>query len=201
MSVRVGICSKVPIFRGLSTGVLVALFAACGGGERAEPEAGVAASAAVASSSFDPCALLTPGEVGEAVGWTVVKATPYVQGNLGHCKWEGEKSNTVLPPEQSEGGVIACFTNFPCPSDMPTSFASSEELVAFRKKLYEGNAYGLDPVITPIEGLGVPALMHELATMYSFEAWLGDHRLAYVSVWGSEAAARSLGEKVLTRAK
>jgi len=201
MSVRLGVCAKVQVLRGLSTGVLVVLSVGCGGEERAQPGADQATAGALASSAFDPCALLTQEEVGEAVGWAVVKATPYVRGEVGHCQWEGEKSNAVLPPEQADAGVIACFTNFPCPSDMPTSFASSEEFVAFRKKLYEGNSYNLDPTITPIEGLGVPALMHELATMYSFEAWLGDHRLAYVSVWGSEAAARALGEKLLSRAK
>lgn len=175
------------------------LLLGCGRSSPQPEESG--AQAVAASSSFDPCALLTKEEVGAAVGWTVVKATPYVTGERGHCVYQGEKGKAVLPPEEVDAGVIPCWPNFPCQSDMPKSFGSSAALASYRTKLYEGNAYNLDPEITPIEGLGVPALMHELATLYNMEMWLGDRRLAYVSVWESEDAARTLGEKVLARAK
>jgi hypothetical protein len=173
----------------------------CGGSKPQPDAAATTAQAAPSAGSFDPCSLLTVDEVQAAVGWAVVKATPYVTGDRGHCVYQGEKGKTVLPPEEVEAGVIPCWFNFPCASDMPRNFGSSAALVAYRKKLYEGSAYNLDPEITPIEDLGVPALMHELATLYSMEMWLGYQRLAYVSVWESEAGARSLGEKLLARAR
>jgi hypothetical protein len=165
------------------------------------PAASATVGAASSAGSFDPCALLTKGEVEAVVAWTVVDTRSYPSGDRGHCIFEGEKGNTSLPPEQVEAGVLPCFTNFPCGSDMPKHFSSSAEMVAYRKSLYEGSAYNLDPEITPIEGLGVSALMHELATYYTIEMWLGEHRLAYVSVWGSEAGALALGKELLARAK
>jgi hypothetical protein len=173
----------------------------CGGSKPQSATATATGQAASSVGSFDPCSLLTKDEVKAAVGWTVMTATPYVTGDRGHCVYRGEKGKTVLPPEEVEAGVIPCWPNFPCASDMPKEFGSSAALVAYRTKLYEGNSFNLDPKIAPIEGLGVPALMHELATLYSMEMWLGSQKLAYVTVWGSESGARSLGEKVLSRAE
>jgi len=188
----------------LTLTVLPSLLLACGGSPaRDQAEA---APAAEAAPSTDFCALVTADEVQAAVGWAVAKSTLYGAGNLGHCKYESEKSNTVLPPEQAEAGVIACFTNFPCADDMPGSFSSSADMVAYRKKLYadyekDSSMGPLDASIEPVEGLGVPAIMHELGGQYTLEAWLGPKRIAYASVWTSAEAARSLGEKVVARAK
>jgi hypothetical protein len=188
------------------TAIPAVLLLSCGGSPaRDQAEAAPAAEAAAAPTT-DFCALLTAEEVQAAVGWAVAKSTVYGQGNLGHCKYEGEKSNNVLPPEQLEAGVIMCFTNFPCAEDMPGSFASSADLVAYRKKLYaeyekDSSMGPLDASIEPVEGLGVPAIMHELGGQYTLEAWLGPKRIAYVSVWTSADAARSLGEQVLARAR
>ena len=190
-----------PRSRSVAVGALVAAVAVIGCGQSKPQSAAAATETAASAASFDPCALLTKDEVQAAVGWAVVKATPYVNGDRGHCVYQGEKARTVLPPEEVEAGVIPCWTNFPCDSDMPKEFGNSAALAAYRMKLYEGNSYNLDPRITPIEDLGVPAIMHELATFYSMEMWLGYHQLAYVSVWGSESGARSLGQKVLERAR
>lgn len=175
----------------------------CGGGETPEPAKAPAAEAA-AASTFDSCALLTAEEVQATLGWAVAKSTPYGSGDQGHCVYEGEKSNTVFPIEQAEAGVIACFTNFPCPGDMPGSFGSSADLAAFRKQLYQSagaTAAALEPTIEPIQGLGSPAIMHELAGQYSVEVWLGPRRTAYVSVWTSAEAALALMEKVVARVR
>ena len=165
------------------------------------PATSAAGRAAASAGSIDPCALLTPGEIQSVVNWTVANTKPYADGDHGHCVYEGDKGMSVLPPEQVDAGVLPCFTNFPCASDQPERFSSSAELVAYRRKLYEGNAYGLDPAITPVEGMGVPALMHELASQYTLEMWLGEHRVAYVSVWDSEAGALALGKALLARAQ
>lgn len=181
----------------------ITLTAACGGGAapKAEADSAAAGTSASVGSGFDPCTLLTSEEVEAAMGWAVAKTTPYANGDRGHCVYESARGNTVLPPEQVDAGVIPCWTNFPCQSDAPDQFASSAALVSYRLKLYQGGSMPLDPAITPIDGLGAPALMHELATQYTMEAWLGHQKLAYVSVWDSESAARSLGEKVLARTR
>jgi len=163
------------------------------------PQAAARETAAASGSSFDPCALLTKEEVQAAIGWAVATATPHVSGESGHCVYEGERGAAYL--EQVEAGVIQCWPNFPCASDMPKSFGSSEDLAAYRESLYEENYSGPPPAIRPIEGLGVPAIVHQLMDWYTVEMWLGYQRLAYVQVWESEEAARSLGEKVLARAK
>lgn len=184
--------------------LLPAFLAGCGGKEAELPKADVAAEAT--SGAFDPCTLLTADEVQGTLGWAVSKSSPYVTGDRGHCRYESEKSNTVFPVEQAEVGVIACFTNFPCPADMPERFASSAEMAAFRTKLYQDQAKtssmgDLGATIAPIEGIDHPAIMHELGGQYSLELQLAPQRTLYVSVWTSADAARSLGEKALARAK
>lgn len=181
-----------------------ACLAGCVGKGAELPKTDVAAEAT--AGTLDPCALLTADEVQGALGWTVAKSSPYVTGDLGHCTYESEKSNTVIPVEQVEVGVIACFTNFPCPADMPERFASSAEMTAFRTGLYQDHEKtssmgDLGATITPIEGIGYPAIMHELGGQYSLELQLAPQRTLYVSVWTSADAARSLGEKALPRAK
>lgn len=181
---------------------LTAVIGIVAGCARSEPRSSSPeAQASTAGASFDPCSLLTKEEVEAVAGWSVAKATPYVTGDRGHCVYQGEKGNAGLPPEEVDAGVISCWFNFPCGSDMPHVFASSEALAAYRAKLYEGNSYNLDPQITPLDDVGVPALMHELATLYTMEMWLGDRRLAYVSVWDSDAGARTLGQSLLARAR
>lgn len=190
-------------FATISAGAMVLLvmpLVGCGRGDQ-PPAASATVGAVSSAGSFDPCALLTTDEVQAVVTWKVVNTSPNPSGNWGNCFYRGEKGSTVLPPEEVEAGVIRCFTNFPCASDMPKRFSSSAEMVAYRKKLYEGSIYNLSADITPIEGLGVPALMHVAFTYYTIEMWLGERRLAYVSVWGSEAGALALGKELLARAK
>jgi hypothetical protein len=181
------------------TALLVAVSISCGAPESPPPEAPPAEAASAASGSLDPCGLLTKAEIESQVSWTVVKSTPYPNGDRGHCQHEGAGGMGGL--EQADVGVLECFTNFPCRSDMPKVFASSAALVDYRKKLYEGSGSPVEAGITPVEGLGVPALMHEMAGYYTIEMWLGDHRIAFVSTWESEAATRSLGEKLLARSR
>jgi hypothetical protein len=194
-----------PVLRMVPASVFLVFLLGCGGKDAAPAGAAAEAPATPAASSFDPCALLTNEEVQAALGWVVAKASPSVNGNMGGCMYESEKSNMVVPFEQLNVGVTMCFTNLACSTfDMPKSFSSSGAMVEARKKAYEesGNAKYLEMVtITPVEGLGVPAIMHDMATLLSLEMSVGDGRIAYVSAWGSPEATRSLAEKLLARVR
>jgi hypothetical protein len=123
--------------------------AACGRAEedgpaaRQEPSrAAQAASGAPAQNSFDPCTLLTADEVQAALGWKPA-STDRVVGQIkgtGVCKYTSEKGTMARVPEQLRVGITVCPTNMPCTS-LP-DFASSEEMLAFRKKGYEGQTGG-----------------------------------------------------------
>ena len=185
--------------------LLAGLLLGCGGKDAAPADSAAAAAAVPTAGSFDPCTLLTQEEVQAALGWAVAQATPSARGNLGSCAYKSEKSNTVVPFEQLDVGITSCFTNLACSTfDMPKAFGSSEAMVEARKKAYEesGNAQYLEMVtITPVEGLGVPAIMHDMATLLTLEMSMADGRLAYVSSWGSAEATRSLAEKMLARVR
>jgi hypothetical protein len=192
---------------GLPAAVLV-LLAGCGSSSAKPAETAAAsadAAAAPAAGSFDPCALLTKEEVQAALGWEVAKAGATVNGDLGSCMYESEKSNMASPFEQLTVGVMTCFTNMACSTfDMPKSFSTSSAMADARKKAYQetDNAKYLDMVtITPVEGLGVPAIMHDMATLLSLEMSVENGRIAYVASWGSAEATRSLAEKVLARVR
>jgi hypothetical protein len=179
---------------GLPAAVLV-LLAGCGSSS-AKPAETAAASADAAAA---------PAEVQAALGWEVAKAGATVNGDLGSCMYESEKSNMASPFEQLTVGVMTCFTNMACSTfDMPKSFSTSSAMADARKKAYQetDNAKYLDMVtITPVEGLGVPAIMHDMATLLSLEMSVENGRIAYVASWGSAEATRSLAEKVLARVR
>ena len=102
------------------------------------------------------------------------------------------------PPREVEAGVSVCPTNMPC-TELP-DFKSSAEMVEYRRKGYEGTSWG-EPNIAAIEGLGVPAIEHELAGLRSVEMFIGNKKLAYVTTWAASEPTRALAEKVLARAK
>jgi hypothetical protein len=101
-------------------------------------------------------------------------------------------------------GVGVCFTNMPCGSGLP-GFASSAELAAYRRKGYESSSTALGaelkPMIEPLEGLGVPAIRHELLGQRSIEMALGPQRLAWVETWASYDAAETLAKHLLGRVR
>lgn len=187
--------------------VAIWLVAGCGGedtGGAASADTRPADAAAVAApaGSFDPCTLLTADEVTAALGWAVAGTQPYPAPNgLGHCKYSGAQGNAVLPPEQADAGLGVCFTNFPC-SSLP-AYQTSAEMADARVAQYpkEGVYADLKPVVKPLEGMGVPAIEHELGGLRTVEMAIGGGTLAYVETWGSPEVTRGLAEKVLARAQ
>lgn len=184
----------------LATFLLLA--GACAGRE-SPPAQEAAAPPAAAASGIDPCSILTAEEIQAAVGWAVARSEPRSGTGYANCTWSSDKGTTAMPPETVEAGLIPCFTNFPCTTvDMPKQFASSAAMAEFRRGLYQGTSYeAMNPTVEPVEGLGVPAIIHELGGLYSMEAFLGEGRMAFVTLWTGADAARSLGEKVLERVR
>lgn len=182
------------------------LFAAssigCGGEKSAPPSTNGAAPAPPATAgSFDPCSLLTASEVEAAVGWKPDAVTPFLQPKeTGYCKFTGP-DKAALTPQQVSAGVGVCPTNMAC-SELP-EFASSADLVAYRKKGYQESASGrdLNPRIVAIEGLGVPAIEHELLGLIAVEMAIGQKKLAYVEAFAPSATVRGLAEKLLARVR
>jgi len=183
--------------------LVLLLAASCGPREEAPPAQGEAAAlpAVQAPGGPDPCSVLTAAEIQAAVGWTVARSEPRSGRGYSNCTWSSEKGTTVLPPETVEAGIIPCLTNFPCTTiDMPKQFATSAAMAEFRRNVYKGTSYeAANPSVEPVDGLGVPAVLHELGGLYSLEMFLGVEKTAFVTLWASADAARSLGEKVLSR--
>lgn len=182
--------------------------AACGGGQEdtqatpkaAQPEA----AASPGQGSFDPCTLFTADEVQATLGWKPAKSERFlgqVQGT-GHCKYTGEQGAAPVP-QLLDVGIGVCPTNMPCTS-LP-DFANSEEMAAYRKKGYEGQTggafSGMKANISAIEGMGVPAIEHELASLIAIEMFIGQKKLAYVETWAESKVAREMAAKVLSRAR
>lgn len=182
---------------------LILLTSACAKGETPPAGEQAAAPAAAQAPAGDPCAILTPEEIQAAVGWTVATSLPKSGPGYANCTWSSEKGSTVLPPETLSAGYLACLTNFPCTTiQWPGQFASSVAMAEFRLNVYKGTPYeDAGATAVPVEGMGVPAIIHELGGEHSFEAFLGGEKTAFVSLWTSAETARALGEKVLARLK
>ncbi len=184
------------------------LLVACGSEKKSAQAAVVAAAAAPAAStklSFDPCALATLDEVKAAVGWTPLKAEPAGRDKYGSCTYTGRKDPMILPPENAEVGISSCITNMPCYKPIP-EFRTSREFVDYRIDRYKKddsfNVYEtMHPSIVPLDGFGVPAIEHELASNRSIEMYVGPKRVVYVTTWGAAAPTRELAKKVLARAR
>ncbi len=184
------------------------LLVACGS-EKKTAQAAVAPAAAAPAPptkpSFDPCALATMDEVKAAVGWTPLKAQPAGRDEYGSCTYTGRKDPMILPPENVEVGISSCITNMPCYEPIP-EFRSSREFVDYRIARYKKddsfNVYEtMHPSIVPLDGFGVPAIEHELASNRSIEMYVGPKRVVYVTTWGAAAPTRELAKKVLARAR
>ncbi len=185
------------------------LLVACGS-EKKSAQAAVGAAAAAPAAptklSFDPCALATLDEVKAAVGWTPTSTKRYGgQDKYGSCDYAGRTDPMLLPPEKVEVGISTCVTNMPCYDPIP-EFRTSREFVDYRigryKKDDSFNVYEtMHPSIVPLDGFGVPAIEHELASNRSIEMYIGPKRVLYVTTWVAAGPTRELAKKVLARAR
>ncbi len=203
VAVRNAVGKSLPFVAVLSAAWLLV---ACGSEKKGAQAAIAAAAAAPSAPSFDACSLATMDEVKAAVGWTPTSTKRYGgQDKYGSCDYVGRTDPMILPPEKVEVGISTCVTNMPCYDPIP-EFRSSREFVDYRidryKKDDKFNTYEtMHPSIVPLDGFGVPAIEHELATNRSVEMYIGPKRVVYVTTWVAAGPTRDLAKKVLARAK
>ena len=141
--------------------LLSLLLAACGGGSESR-------------SDIDACTLLTAEEIQAAAGWAPDTSTSKAYGTTRTCAYHGKdvmKQSVVL--------VLAT----PAPK-----VSTSAELAARRNEQAQRQP-DIKMVITPIEGLGVPAVRSELegSSQPTIEAVVG-RRLLGVTASDFETA-------------
>ena len=76
---------------------------------------------------------------------------------------------------------------------------SSQAMAAWRLEQYSGDAYkDLEPLVLPVEGLGVPAIQNGFDVGFGIELLVGD-KLLTLSLFDTLDPARTLAEKALAR--
>jgi hypothetical protein len=144
-----------------------------------------------AGDTVDPCSLLTAAEIETILGWKVAKTEPKSYGATGNCTYSSANPYGKKGMEQVS---ILIGQGMP---DM----SSANAMAKWRLKQYEGPTYkDLDPIVEPVEGLGVPAIRNEVAGLLALEMAVGN-KLVSVSVFGTLDQAKALGEKALARIK
>jgi hypothetical protein len=142
--------------------LLSLLIAACGGGSESRSETASAGEAE--DEDIDACTLLTAEEIQAAAGWAPDTSASKAYGTTRTCAYHGKdvmKQSVVL--------VLAR----PAPK-----VSTSAELAARRNEQAQRQP-DIKMVITPIEGLGVPAVRSELegSSQPTIEAVVGRHLL------------------------
>lgn len=130
--------------RRFASSVMIGVLAACGGeAPETRADAGSDAPAAKPAGDVETCSLLTPDEIEGAVSWKPDAGTAETYGSTRTCTYKGPKPGDVVVLVVSKPG--------------PKGVSSSTEFADWRKKQIERQP-DLKLTITPIEGLGVPAV-------------------------------------------
>lgn len=120
---------------------------ACGGSND-QPPAVAADRPASSTSRVNACTLLTGEEIAEVTGVQAGQVTPDTFGNVGTCNYN--VSGEMMP--------VVSVILAPNMIDM----SSSAEMVKWRQSQV-GSSYGdIKVILTPVEGLGVPAIRNEV---------------------------------------
>ncbi len=117
-------------------------------GERETAQAGaVAAAAKRPAPTPEICALLTPAEIAAVTGTKPGDGKPKDYGATATCNW-------IAPDGFTPVATVVLSQGMP-------PMASSAALAEWR--LRDGNSYaGIEFKVTPVEGLGVPAVRNEV---------------------------------------
>ena len=171
----------------LLAGMLALLPTACGNGETAG--AIPSGQAAAQEASMDPCALLTSEEIEAALGWKVDTAESKSYGATGTCTYA-----SATPYSSAGLQQLSVVVGYGAPD-----LGSSNAMAAWRLEQFSGDAYkDLDPLVLPVEGLGVPAIQNGFEGMFGIEM-LVDGKLLTLSLFETLEPARTLAEKALAR--
>jgi len=173
----------------LVAGMLTLLSVACGNGE---PAANIPPGQEKAQeASIDPCALLTSEEIEAVLGWKVATAEAKSYGATGTCTYA---SATPYSPQGLQ--QLAVLIGYGAPG-----LNSAEDMAKWRLDQYSGDAYkDLEPIVLPVEGLGVPAIQNGLGGSFGIELLVGD-KLLTLSLFEDLEPARALAAKALARMK
>lgn len=171
----------------LVVGILALLPVACGNGEPAGTIP--PGSAKAQEASIDPCALLTREEIEAVLGWKVDTAESKSYGATGTCTYASATPYAATGLQQ-----LSLVLGYGAPA-----LDSSDAMAAWRLEQYSGAAYDdLDPLVLPVEGLGVPAIQNGFEGMFGIELLVGS-KLLTLSLFQTLEPARSLAEKALGR--
>lgn len=158
-------------------------FAACGDGG-SQPNAGAAAqeSTAKTAAKIEVCTLLNSEEIETAEGWKPASMDPQSYGSTRTCQYQGPTGRSV---------VVVIATPVP-------KLASSDAMAQWRNKQVQ-RIPDLNVVVTPIEGLGVPAIRSEVdgAAQPTVEAAAGGVLLGVTA--SSFEVAKTLASHAITR--
>jgi hypothetical protein len=131
--------------------LITLLVGGCGGGAAQDAPRTAAAGGKPAESAIEVCALLTAEEIASVTGARVADIKPDGFGTVGTC-------NYSVPNEPLPVVSLVLAPNMP-------DVATSAEMARWRSQ-QAGTSYGdLKIIITPIEGLGVPAIRNEVEGM------------------------------------
>jgi hypothetical protein len=160
------------------------LLTACGGGSDAG--AGGGSTADAGDEDFDACTLLTAEEIQAATGWAPDTSAGKSYGTTRTCAYHGAdalKQSVVL--------VVA----------RPAPKVSSSADLAARRNEQAARTPDIKMAITPIEGLGVPAVRSEVegSTNPTVEAVVGRYLLGVTA--SDFEASKALVPKAAARLK
>jgi hypothetical protein len=169
----------------LTRSLLVAsLVAACGGGSAdSRSDAGGGGSVGK-GDDLEPCALLTSEEIQEVAGWAPDTSDADTYGTTKTCAYHG--------PDALKQSVVLVVAR-------PAPKVSTSAELAKRRNQQAQRDPSIKMVITPVEGLGVPAVRSEVegSTTPTIEAVVGN-RLLGVTASNFETA-KALAAKAAPR--
>lgn len=173
----------------LSVGLLALFIPACGKSDQAgKPPP---AQASRPEKTIDPCALLKAEEIEAALGWKVATTEVKAYGDTGTCTYASATPYTMKGLQQLS---LVIGRGMP---DM----SSSEAMAKWRLAQYSGESYkNMNPIVKPVEGLGVPAIRNGFERTFGIEMAVGD-KLISLSLFDSLEPARALAQKVVARAR
>jgi hypothetical protein len=170
-----------------TAGVLVYLLCACGNSESAQ--SGTQAAVPAQQATIDVCTLLTSAEIESALGWKVATTESKSYGETGSCTYASATPYSAQGLQQ-----LAVLVGFGAPE-----LASSEAMAEWRLAQYSDDSYkDLNPLVLPVEGLGVPAIQNGLDGSFGIEL-LVDGKLLTLSLFETLEPARTLAEKAMAR--
>jgi hypothetical protein len=146
----------------MTRSLLLASLVACGGGSSDSAAGG--SSGGGGDEDFDACALLTAEEIQAAAGWAPDTSRSETYGTTRTCSYSG--------PDLMKQSLVLVVAR-------PAPKVSTSAELAQRRNEAAAREPSIKMIITPIEGLDLPAVRSEVegSTMPTIEAVVGNRLL------------------------